>query len=504
MIAADKRKAVFLLHQEGMALGEIARRLGLSRNTVREIIRQQGALPQTVRRDKIRLDPELLARLYQECEGRIQRVWEKLVEEEGVRVTYPTLTRIVRELDLGDTRKDRCDRVPDQPGAEMQHDTSGPYRLLLGEQGARLVASLLYLRYSKRRYLKFYRVFNRFRMKGFFHEALGHWRYAAPKCIVDNTSLVRLRGLGEHAVIVPEMAAFALQYGFAFICHAKKHPNRKAGEECSFRIVDTNFLPGRKFQSLEDLNRQAFEWSTERLDHRPQTELRIVPAERFEFERAYLIELPAHLPAPYLEHERGTDQYGYGSLDSNYYWVPGVKREDVKLLEYADRVRIYQARKLLAEYPLPADGVKHQWFSPPGLPLPRHGPHNVRRPALEEEKRLRALGEAANTYLDFALKAPGVKPGRLLRELFALSRRTSPGLFLQTLERALRYRITSLETLRRIALLYMTQGEPRGLPEAEIDQEFQEREAYREGSLTDAPDFSRWERMFQEEEEKDG
>jgi DNA-binding NarL/FixJ family response regulator len=45
MIATDKRKAVFLLHQEGMAVREIARRLALSRNTVRAIIRQEGATP---------------------------------------------------------------------------------------------------------------------------------------------------------------------------------------------------------------------------------------------------------------------------------------------------------------------------------------------------------------------------------------------------------------------------------------------------------------------------
>lgn len=45
MIVTDKRKAVFLLHQEGMAVREIARRLALSRNTVRAIIRQEGTTP---------------------------------------------------------------------------------------------------------------------------------------------------------------------------------------------------------------------------------------------------------------------------------------------------------------------------------------------------------------------------------------------------------------------------------------------------------------------------
>ena len=33
MIEPDKRKAIFLLHQEGMSVREISRRLGLSRNT---------------------------------------------------------------------------------------------------------------------------------------------------------------------------------------------------------------------------------------------------------------------------------------------------------------------------------------------------------------------------------------------------------------------------------------------------------------------------------------
>ena len=52
------------------------------------------------------------------------RVHEKLVEEEGVTVTYSTLTRRLRELGISDPPKTRCQQVPDEPGAEMQHDTS--------------------------------------------------------------------------------------------------------------------------------------------------------------------------------------------------------------------------------------------------------------------------------------------------------------------------------------------------------------------------------------------
>ena len=45
MIEPDKRKAIFLLHQGGMSIRAIARRLGVSRNSVRQIIQQNGAMP---------------------------------------------------------------------------------------------------------------------------------------------------------------------------------------------------------------------------------------------------------------------------------------------------------------------------------------------------------------------------------------------------------------------------------------------------------------------------
>ena len=351
-----------------MSLQEIAQRLQISRNTVRTILAQKGEMPVRVRQDKIRVDAELLQQLYQECEGWAQRVHEKLIEEHGVRVAYSTLTRMLRQLDLkgsATSPQRRCGRVPDQPGAEMQHDTS-PYVVALGDQRVRLTASLLYLRYSKRRYLRFYRVFNRFRMKCFLHEALMFWRHAAPQCIIDNTNLARLRGTGREAVMVPEMEAFAKQYGFHFVCHEKGHANRKAGEERSFWTVETNFFPGRRFQSLEDLNQQAREWATVRLEQRPVAKSHLIPAQAFEQERAVLIALPAHLPPPYQVHERGTDQYGYAAFEGNYYWVPGSSRQDVKILEYSERLKIYQGRQCLVEYCLPADGVHNQPIQPGG------------------------------------------------------------------------------------------------------------------------------------------
>jgi len=497
MIAAEKRKAVFFLHQEGMSVREISRRLKICRNAVRVVIAQQGAMPLVTRREKCPLDVELLRRLYGQCDGWIQRMHEKLIEEEGLVLTYPTLTRKLRTLGISTPRQERCERVPDEPGAEMQHDTS-LYRILLGEQRQRLIASMLYLRYSKRRYLKFCRAFNRFKMKCFLHEALTFWGHAARVCIIDNTNLARLRGTGADAVIDPEMEVFGKQYGFRFLCHEIGHANRKAGEERSFWTVETNFLPGRTFQSLEDLNAQALEWSTVRMEHRPQGKAGLIPVKAFEHEGPCLIELPPHLPGPYLLHERGTDQYGYISFGGNFYWVPGTKRGEVKALEYAGRLQLCLGRECVAEYPLPADGVRNKQFSPPGQPTPRGNANNRKKPTQEEEQRLRALAPNVDAYLTFALKPQGIPRHRYIRGLFALSRQMPAALFIQTLERALRYRITCLETIRRIAQLYIHQGET-SLPCPLVDEDFRDRDAYRQGHLTDAPDFSCYDNMLEDD-----
>jgi transposase len=487
MITADTRKAVFLLHQEGTPIRQISRQLRLSRNAVRRIIAQSGQMPPSTRRPSLILDPELLRELHQECDGYAQRMMEILQEEHGIAVKYSTLTRHLRDLGISVPVSQRCERVPDEPGAEMQHDTS-PFKVLVGSEWLRLQASLLYLRYSKRRYLQFYPVFDRFHMKCFLHLALMHWGYAPRICVIDNTNLARWRGLGANAVMVPEMEAFARAYGFRFLCHAPKHPDRKAGEERSFLTVETNFIPGRTFQNIEDLNRQALEWSTVRLEQRPQGKAGLIPAQAFEHERTFLTQLPRHLPAPYLLLERTVDEYGYVAVDGNYYEVPGSGRGKIQVLRYLHHLVLSQDRCTLIEYALPPWGVRNQLFHAPGQ-KPRYRPRNRKLSSQEEEKRLRAIDPAIGAYVDFILGMPGLLRHQFLRRLWAFHQRCSTTLFLRTIERAHRYHITSLETLERIALLHL---DDTALPDPVVDPDLEKRPAYQEGSLTETPDLSRY------------
>ena len=119
MIDPDMRHAIYQLHQAGMSLREISRRLHVSRSAVRAIVQEQGKFTRKERKDKLQIDPQLLERLYRECNGWIQRIHEKLREEENIEVGYSTLTRMLREMGLRRNRQARCHRMPDEPGAEM-------------------------------------------------------------------------------------------------------------------------------------------------------------------------------------------------------------------------------------------------------------------------------------------------------------------------------------------------------------------------------------------------
>lgn len=494
MIEADLRKSIVTLHERGMGIRLIARQLSLSRNTVRSIIEEKGAINRDPRSDVITLDPDLLNALYVKCQGWRERIWEILVEEHGVEIAYPTLTRKIRELGLG--VKTRVAHVPDEPGAEMQHDTS-PYTIKIGGVSTKVVGSQLYFRYSKPYYLKFSRSFTRFRMKCFFHRALQHFGYVAPECIIDNTNLAVLHGTGANAVMVPEMAQFAKRYGFIFKAHEKGHCNRKAGEERGFWTVETNFFPGREFSSMEDLNAQALQWSTVTMHNRPRTKSKIIPAVAFEYEKAYLNPLVDGLPAPYLVHERTVDQYGFVAFDANHYWLPSGVSGDVKVLEYEDEIRIFRNREEIARFALPPEGTKNKIF-PKDRPYYPYQPRKRDNATADEEKALRNCSPSVAAYLDFSLPEKGVGRHRFLRELFALQRRLSRNLFCQVIERAHRFKVVEVSTLEEIARILVC-DEVWTLPDAHFNEGYADRESFREGRFTDHPDLAIYDRLLDEE-----
>lgn len=503
MLKKDRRKAIRVLHEEGKSKNEIARIFGISPKTVRSVILRGENIPPYVRKDRKEIDFDLLTQLYNRCNGYVQRVCEILKEEHSVDIGYSTLTRLIRQKGIGQEADRRCHHVLDEPGAEMQHDTTSHILKIAGKM-MRVICSGLYLRYSKIRYVKFYPVFNRFKMKCFFYEALSYWKYTAKKCIVDNTNLAVLHGTGSEAVFNPEMTAFARQYGFEWLAHEKGHANRKAGKERNFWTIEQNFFPGRSFSSLEDLNRQAFEWAVERYAKRPQSKTRLIPAGLFEEEKPYLLKLSSYIEPPFQEYHRITDEYGYAAFNANYYWIPGKKKPGVKILEYSGHIKIYTENHQSIEYPLPAWGIKNERFSPKGIDTNPYQPNNRKKPYHMEESEIRKLGGICCQYLDFIKSDQSQikqKP-RFIRSLYVISTKVVPALFAAAIERALKYHIDNIQSFNNICAQLMKQNLNISL-EADIDSEYFQRDEYKKGCFSQEQDSKVYQDLMENTQNKE-
>lgn len=506
MIPEHKKEAVRTLYAEGKRKKEIARLLNLDPKTVRKILRSKGTESAKTRQDKKQVDPDLLKELYTRCDGFMQRVYELLTEEHHVDIGYSTLTRLIREQGIGIGKNQRCDQKPDIPGEEMQHDTT-VYRIKLGEKKVKIVCSGLYFRYSKIRYIKFYRRFNRFTMKCFLHEALSYWGYLADECIIDNTNLAVLYGTGQNAVFHPEMIAFAKSYGFTWKAHEVRHANRKAGTERNFWTVETNFLPGRVFKNLPDMNAQALDWATNRYAIRPQSKTRLIPIELFEKEKPFLKKIPAYVHPPYLPHKRDVDQYGYIAFNGNFYWVPGRSRGTADVIEYDSHIEIKQKKEELIKYDLPDWAVKNEKFIPEGVKKTPYEPNNQKKGCAEEEQRLRNMDQICCDYLDFIKSDQSdvkLKP-KFIRTLYNLSKKMTEELFLESIKRALKYHISNISSIERIAG-QLIKGEIYQLPEPSVNNDYENREEYQKGRFSSEADPDTYQKLIDEKapEDKDG
>jgi transposase len=500
MIDHEIRKAIILMSQNGASQRAISRLMNVSRPCIQRIISSaQKQLSTKLRSDYITLDAEFIIELHAQCQGYKERMHEKL-KEQGIKIGYSTMTRYIRHLGLDSKNQERCERVEDKPGEEMQQDTS-PYRIKVADKYTRVTGSILYLRYSKMRYLKFYRAFTRFHMKCFFHEALTHMGYCAKNCIIDNTNLAVASGTGRSALINEEMARFSNMFGFTFVAHEIGHSNRKAGNERSFWTVETNFFPGREFSSLEDLNRQALKWSTVTMAQRQLTKKKIIPVQLFENEKVYLQKIPSHLPRPYLTHERMTDQYGYIAFDGNYFWVPGRSREHILVLEYSNCLKLFAHRKEIAEYGLPDSTIKQERFAPEGK-LP---PRRFARPNIDSSRtlaaQLRASSKELSDYLDLALKHQGVRPYSFLASLYHLHRKIPKDIFTKAIARAFKYQIYDHKSIERI-IVYQMNAVNLVVPDPKIDPDYCNRETFLNGQYSQAPDLSQYDKILTKKEDE--
>ncbi|MGC9969036.1 MAG: IS21 family transposase [Bryobacteraceae bacterium] len=432
-----------------MSRREIARVLGVSRLSVRRVLRSSSAqVPELERAEKAEPYRQQILELLHECKGNLVRVHEELTAS-GAALSYQALTAFCRRHGIGQEPVLAAGRYEFSPGEELQHDTS-PHEVELGGRKRKVQTASAVLCYSRMLFFQCYPTFQRFDCKVFLTDALRYFSGAAGRVMIDNTHVVVLRGTGREMVPVPEMAAFAERFGFRFAAHELGDANRSGRVERPFSFIEGNFLAGRTFSSWEDLNQQARQWC-DKVNSTYKKHLRAVPRELFALERLQLRPLPAWIPEVYRLHQRLVDVEGYIALHTNRYSVPvdWIGRR-VEVRETKDKIEIQLDARRLVTHRRVAE-AEHQRIMlaghrpPRGQGAPRPDPHP------EEQAIVTAAPELADYVA--GLKQRSRKLVTLvLRQLLRLVREYPREALLGAVREAARYGLYDLDRLERMIL----------------------------------------------------
>src|SRR6266702_3316954 len=303
MLKQHIRQTILELSRKGRPVRAIARALKLSRTAVKRVlIAGHGEVPQLERDEKADPFRDQILDLFARCDGNRVRVHEELAKL-GADFGYSTLTAWLKRAGIGETVKPPAGHYDFQPGEEMQHDTS-PFHAAIGGVHKAVQITSLVVCYSRLLFFQCYPRFRRFECKCFLADAVTYVGGVCPRCMIDNTHVVVLRGTGKDMVPVPEMVAFGERLGgFAFAAHEIGDANRSARVEGHFNFIQKNFFAGRTFRDWADLNAQARAWC-DQVNATFSPKLHASRRELFAVEQTHLRPLPAWIPEVYQLHQR--------------------------------------------------------------------------------------------------------------------------------------------------------------------------------------------------------
>jgi hypothetical protein len=413
----------------------------------------RATVPRIERAEKAAPYREQILEWTDRCRGNLVRVHEEL-HAHGVAISYPALTAFCRRHGIGHEPPAPVGHYDFAPAQEMQHDTS-PHRAPIGGVEQRIETASLVLCYSRMLFVQCYPVFNRFYCKVFLTDALEYLGGAAATCMIDNTHVVVASGTGARMVPAPEMAAFAERLGFVFRAHEKGDANRSARVERPFHFLEHNFLVGRTFADLLDLNAQARAFC-DKVNAAPKRHLHASPRELFATERPHLRALPLFVPEVYALHHRLVDVEGYVNVHGHRYSVPyALIGRQLEVRETKDRIDVYHGPRLVASH----QKVFGRTFT--RVTVPEHRPPRGARPASQPSPEEQALARTAPPVPAYAaaLKARSAGRGTLaLRRLLALSREYPRAAFLHAVTLAEQYGLFDLDRLERLTLRFVAQA----------------------------------------------
>jgi transposase len=461
---------VLQLDRQGMKWRAIARALRISRNTVRQIVREHAgarqsphcALPprRSSRRasklDAFRAHIDELFRLYPDITA--QRVFESL-REKGFEGGYTVVKDLVRRIRPKPAPRPSLQTAPREPGDMAECDWS-PYRVTFTHAAPITLQAFGYtLRYSTRKFYSFHESNGLHPLMDGHRHAFERFAGAARRCKYDNQKPVVLRWEGGQPIYTPRFIDFATHYEFSPLACRPRHPNDKPRIERSFYELTLSFFRGRSFRDRADLAAQLTHWLDTIADLRPLKRMRHRRRlDLFAEEQPLLRALPGHPYDTARVLYKLCDIEGFITWESNRYSLPYEYVTDILPVRITENeLFIYQADlSCIARHPLLPRGAQLQSV------VDGHRPHHADRgPDLDQLRcAFAGLGEPAAVFLTALETHAPRSAGYHARKVLALREGHDTGDLLAALAHALAYGALEHSAVERILL---ARAQPRRL-----------------------------------------
>lgn len=339
------------LHRaEGVSIKALARRFGLSRNTIRAAVRSDGppryqrrAMPSVL--DAV--EPEIRRLLRDTPDMPASVIAERIDWQRGLTI----LRERVRELRPLFLPPDPAGRTTYRPGELAQWDLwFPPVDIPVGPgHVARLPVIVGVAGYSR------WMVGRMIPSRETHDLLLGHRQClldlgAVPRTgVYDNEGAIG-RWRRGRPVFTPDFEAFRGALGMGAVLLAPRDPESKGLVERANGYLETSFLPGRRFESLADFDAQLQAWLP-RANGRHHRTLGCRPADRIAEDRAAMLSLPPVLPDPAFRTSTrlGRDHW-VRVLGSDYSVQPRAIGRRVEIRADLTTVTVHCAGELVARH----------------------------------------------------------------------------------------------------------------------------------------------------------
>jgi transposase len=387
------------LSQQGLNKQQIARRLGIHRETVARYLKG-GALPAKKERNvgsrkADRYREHLEQRLAKYPELTAQQLYRE-IKKQGYQGSKRTLRRVVARMrEKAGVTERRYRPVETLPGEQGQVDWGHCGRIEIEGQSLPLYVFVFTLGYSRWTYAEFTTSQDMATFLGCHRRAFAAAGGVPAEVLYDNAKTVTTSRVGHVVQLCEGLLRFAAGYGYRPRTCWIHDPEAKGKVENRVKFLKRSFLCGYELSTLEALNGEVNQWCAEVANGEVCAATGVPPGQRLAEEAGALHSLPAAPIEVAMIERRGVSRTGIIHWLGNTYSVPErLQRLTVQVHGFEDRLEVFHGQERVAVLPrLRGTGGRHIQDEHYG---PRSGPRS-KGDALQQ--RFEAIGPTAGDFL---------------------------------------------------------------------------------------------------------